>query len=378
MSEVVPGFLEKKPKPVVVLRKYHGQPIPLWKGQVAVSAVKGWVKNPRIELEIQRLKAETGEREITQEEIYQIMKDDRSMQLRELAENIRINGLREPLALSFDGRLIDGNRRFFAIKFLLDGIRDSAFRAQWEAVDALVLREDATEAEEMNILVEENFSPSLKKEWPDYVKARHIRQAREQEKLSVEDIARKFNWGKRKVTETLRVLEVIDDFVTFATGAANPEEPGGGGLGLSEREAVDFAAAHYQFFNEAQKGTALRKQLLEGLDPDFQTSFYRWLHQGLYASFPEIRVAYEAWEDKEARGKMEKGGKGAGKAAKAVIDYKKQRDRDDTDVDHRVDDMVHFLRGLKAEQMLRMPQRVLDKLREALEVVIEMTKSGKK
>ena len=47
-------------------------------------------------------------------------------------------------------------------------------------------------------------------------------------------------------------------------------------------------------------------------------------------------------------------------------------------LNHKVENIVDFLRDLKADQMSRMPQDVLAKLQEALEMVVGMTESGKK
>lgn len=377
MSKNVPSFFEKEPEPKPVQRKYHGEVMQMWRGQIAISSIQGWVDNPRIEMEIQRQQSDIGAgQEITQEMVYEIMKNDRAVKLKDLRDDILKNGLREPLVLSFNGELIDGNRRFFAIKYALENLTGAA-RAPFERVVAFALTKDASRDQVQKILVEENFAPSLKEEWPYYVKARHIARARD-DGLKPKEIADKFGWGIGKVRETMRILDIIDQFGSFARGNQNPEDPGGGGLGLNEQEVEDFVADknHYQFFNEAQK--KLHNELLSGSDPDFPSKFYKWLYEGKYASFPEIRVAYEAWQDPEARHKMETGGADAGKKAKAVIDYKKMVVKDDTDAAHRISNFMDFLGKLTVEQMSRMPEQVLDNLRKSLETVIEMMQSGKK
>lgn len=376
MSKDVPSFLEQKPEPFMVPRMYHGETIQMWRGQVAISAIKGWVDNPRIEVEIKKLRGEIGAgQDISQEMVYEIMKTDRDVKLKDLRDDILKNGLRENLVLAFDGKLIDGNRRFFAIKYALENANNET-RARLERVGAFVLTKDAREDQEQKILVEENFAPSLKMDWPNYVKARHIGEARDNG-LKPQEIAEKFGWETSRVRETLRILDVIEQFSVFARGSADPEEPGGG-LDLSEQEVEDFVTdkKHYQLFNEAQK--SLRTQLIGGADPDFQASFYRWLYEGKYASFQEVRVAYQAWEDPQAKHEMESGGKDAGRAAKAIVDYKKRVVKDDKDAEHMINNFLKFLEKLTAGQMSRISREIQDKLQKSLEMVIKMTKSGKK
>ena len=368
-----PKFL-KNAETTPVPRKYHGQTVQLWKGKVLISDIEGWVDNPRIEMAIQRLRDDIGEQDITQEMVYDIMKSDREVRLKDLRDDIRKNGLREPLVLSYAGKLIDGNRRFFAVKYALENA-DDAMRADLERVPAFVMTENASEEQEHNILVEENFAPSLKKEWPPYVRARHIRRASEDDGLSTKEIAKRYGWTTRQVNETLRILRIADNFMAFAVGEPDPET-GSDGLGMSEREAENVVDVKYQYFNEAQK--SLYSQLIEGENPDFQVKFYKWLARGNFASFHEVKAAYQAYLDPEACAALEKGGEDAGKEAKAILDYKKRVVKDDKDIEHRVENLVDFLRALKADQMSRMPQHVLDKLRESLEMVVDMAESGKK
>lgn len=370
----VPKFLknaETTPEP----RMYHGEMIQLWKGEVAVSDIEGWVGNPRIEMAIEELRDDIGGgQEITQKMVYDIMKSNRDVRLKDLRDDIIKNGLREPLMLSYAGKLIDGNRRFFAVKYALENA-DDGLRARLERVPAFVLTENARKEQELSILVEENFAPSLKKEWPPYVKARHIQEASDGG-MKPKDIAKKFGWDTSQVKETLRTLEIADLFMAFARGEPDPET-GADGLGMSARDAKKVVDEKYQYFNEAQK--SLYNQLTDGKDPDFPPNFYKWLARGnCFASFHEVKAAYRAWLDPEAKEVLEKGGEGAGKDAKAILDYKRRVVKDDKDIEHRVENLVTFLRSLKADQMSRMPQHVLDKLRESLEMVVDMAESGKK
>src|SRR5690606_3458206 len=128
-----------------------------------------------IELAKKKLINKVGERHLTQDEILDLMKNEPEVKLKDLRDDLIKNGLREPLTLSFSGKLLDGNRRFFASRYALETMPTTdPNRQDLESIYAYVLTKDASEEDEQNVLVEENFSASLKIEWPDYVKAMKI------------------------------------------------------------------------------------------------------------------------------------------------------------------------------------------------------------
>lgn len=365
-----PSFILDKPDPQMKLRLYNGRKLNVWEGKVKISSIKGWVDNPRIELEKKKVLRQVGNRELTQDEIAELMKNDPEVKLRELRDDILKNGLREPLTLSFKGKLLDGNRRFFAIRYALDTMPvTDPNRQDLESVDTHVLNEDATEEDEQNVLVEENFSASLKIEWPDYVKAMKVVQARESG-LTPDQLSAKFSWARSKINETIRIHDIIEEFKTFATSGVDQDDEGGGGLGLSEQDAETVAAKNYQYFNEAQKS------FLDPLrtDLDFKLQFFRWIHEGKFSSFPEVRVAYKAWKDPEARAVIMRPDPTAAKSAKAILDYSTRIVRTSEETAGRIDNFVKFLNDLTTSGIKLLPPSSREKLEEALRLVIKMCK----
>ncbi len=230
-----PSFMCDEPK--VENRLFNGRRMSVWSCRVDINQISGWVDNPRIDVEKRKFQSAHGQRELTQEEVFDIMKNTTEFKLKDLCADIIKNGLRKPLTLSWNGRLLDGNRRFFALKLALESMSaGNPNRQDLEKVPAYVLLEDATKEDEQNVLVEENFSASLKLEWPDYVKAQQIVQAYEQG-LDVKQIAEKFGWDKRKVQDVIKIDEIIQGFMTYATDAVDNNDENNGGLGMSATEA---------------------------------------------------------------------------------------------------------------------------------------------
>lgn len=363
------SFLLEKPEPILRTRLYNGRRLQVWEGKAKVATINGWADNPRIDLAKKEYQKAVGARVLQQEELYDLMKKDPGVRLKDLADDILKNGLREPVTLSFEGKLLDGNRRFFACKYILDNTPASdPNRQDREIVDAYVLMQDASDEDEQRVLVEENFSPSLKIEWPDYVKASHVIKEHEAG-VELDEIAKKYKWTKGKVKETVRINQIINDFLVFATAPEDKEDEFGGGLGLSEQEAETIAAKNYQFFNEAQKS------FFEPLQTDlaFKAAFFKWVSDEKFSSFPEVRIAYRAWTDPEVKAIIASDDPDAAKDAKSTLDYNSRIVRSGEEAAGRIDAFIKFLRGMKAEQIHTLPSKARDNLKEALELIERMS-----
>ncbi|MBU0688439.1 MAG: hypothetical protein KJ850_08860 [Gammaproteobacteria bacterium] len=368
-----PQFMLDKPaKPLIRLRLYNGRKINVWEGRVKVTSILGWADNPRIELEKKKYLSLVGGRPLTQDEIFDLMKNDPEVKLKELRDDILKNGLREPLTLSYTGKLLDGNRRFFAVKFALEGMPSTDVNRQdLETVEVHVLSEDATDADEQNVLVEENFSASLKIEWPAYVKAVKVVEAHESG-LKPDEISQKFSWGKSKIKEALKIHEIIQEFIIFATTNIDQDDETGGGFGLSEQEAETIAAKNYQYFNEAQKS------FFEPLktDIDFKIQFFKWIKESKFSSFPEVRVAYKAWQHPEAKAALLQPDPAAAKSAKAILDYNARIVKSGDEAVGRIDTFVKFIKDMTTSDIKLIPENSRKNLQEALELVIKLSKAA--
>ena len=372
MKSKPPGFLVTEPPPHVKQRLYNGRKLLVWEGRVKVSSIEGWVENPRIDLAKRALQEKVGSRGLTQDEVFDLMKSNPDVRLKDLRDDILKNGLREPLTLSSKGKLLDGNRRFFAVKFALESMDATDPNKQdLETVLAFVLDDTATLEDEQNVLVEENFSPSLKIEWPDYVKAQMIVKA-EEEGLEIAEIAKKFNWTKGKVRETLRIRELITDFEIFATTPIDPADPSGGGLGLSEQEAQVVAAKNYQYFNEAQKSffDPLKTNI------EFKLQFFRWIYEGKFSSFPDVRIAYNAWTHPEAKSVILQSAPTSAKEARAILEYNSRVIRNTEDAARRIESFAKFLKDMTADEIKSLPLSARENLRQALLLVAKMSEAA--
>ena len=365
MSSVVfPDFVinTKTEVPRETTRLFNGRKLSVWSCKVEVNKIVGWVDNPRIDLEKKRHQSTYGERELTQDEIFDIMKNTKDVKLKELRDDILKNGLRNPLTLSWSGKLLDGNRRFFALKYALESISPTdPNRQDLEWAPAFILKESATDVDERHVLVEENFSPSLKIEWPDYVKAQKVVEYYEKYGPGSEgQVAKLLGWSKRKVTETLQIDEIIKSFLGYATTPEDPEDEWGGGLGMSEMDAEKICSERYQYFNEAKKSFAAPLKT----EPDFAMQFFKWIAEGKFSSFQEARIAYKAWSDPKIRQVLLQKDPSAAKNAKAILDYNVAVGAVSQNLEEEIAKFSDFLKKVTFEQLLSVSPEIRERFNE--------------
>src|SRR5688500_8859279 len=109
-----PAWMAQDPSPKLVEHRFHDKTMLVWEGEVALDKIAGWMGNPRTELRRDQF-YESYARDPTNEETCELVlgdDDEQSLKIRELAANIHKNGVRVPVVLTHDRRLLDGNRRY--------------------------------------------------------------------------------------------------------------------------------------------------------------------------------------------------------------------------------------------------------------------------
>jgi hypothetical protein len=363
----VPSILNDQPAPRNEQRYFRGKPLSVWTGFALVSKVSGWVANPRLELHLKRFKEAHADRDPNQDEILEIMSREREFGLSELVVDIRENGVRTPIILSNSGVLLDGNRRFFAVRKLIGETEASDPKlTDYQRVPVIVLAESCTKDDEDLVLWHENFYPDLKKQWPDYVLATFI-----SDRLyagdTVAEVAKMFGWSAAKVRETNKIMRLINDFIIFATTSADND-----GLGLLDLEAEKIASENYQFFNEAQKSF---HEKIEA-DFEFKKQFFRWIFEGKFASFQQVRIAAIAWENPTLREDLRSSDSDAAARVLATINYERATTQSTQNAAQRIAEFERFLSELKAAQIAALTRTELEKLGEILAKVNKMAQAS--
>jgi hypothetical protein len=363
----VPAVLLPQPAPRNEQRYFRGKAISVWTGNALVADITGWVSNPRLELHLKRFKEAHADREPDQDEILEIMSRDQEFGLPELVVDIRENGVRTPVILSNSGVLLDGNRRFFAVRKLISETQAGDPKlGDYIRVPVIVLAENCTKEDEELVLWHENFYPDLKKQWPAYVLATFISDRLEAGDTPNE-VAKTFGWSVAKVRETNKIMRLINDFIIFGTTTVDED-----GLGLQDLEAEKVASENYQFFNEAQKSF---HEKIES-DFEFKKQFFRWIYDGKFSSFQQVRVAAIAWADSALREDLRSSDSEAAARVLATINYQRATTQSSQDASQRIADFEKFLGELKAAQISNLASADLKKLSSILEKVEKMARAS--
>jgi hypothetical protein len=330
-----PKLLLAKPAPTHVQRKFHGRQLLVWVGESLVADISGWVSNPRLDLELKRFKNKFAGREPDQEEILTIMS----------------------VTPEFDG-----NRRYFAVRYLIANTKETDPKLQeYIKIPVIVLDENCSEDDENHVLVQENFYTDLRKPWPHFVLASYVYEALEKGE-SAKAVSQRYEWSVAKVNDTKKIMGLINEFISFAS-AETPD-----GLGLEALDAERIAADNYQFFNEAQK--SFYTQLLS--DVDFKVQFFRWIHEKKFSSFAQVRVAYSAWEDDELRKILKSSDPEAAERVAAAVAFKKVSKTTDAQISTKISQFSDFLINIKASEIAQLTESDVRELKDILAKVASM------
>lgn len=360
-----PVILLPDPTPVKGKRKFSGQSMAVWQGYANLSEISGWIENPRLKLELDKFKRSNSGREPTQDEVADIMNTVKEFSILELATNIRENGVRTPLILSSTGILLDGNRRFFAsLKALNDTPKSDPQYKELLRVPVIILDESVTKDEENLVLWHENFHPENKIEWSDYIKAQYIQSALESG-MTEKDVQVQFGWRSSKVKETKKIMFLIDEYRTFATSAA-PD-----GLGQDDLAVEEFANQNYQFFNEAQK--SFYEEAASNFE--FRNTFFRWLSDGKFSSFSEVRVARKAFDKPKYKKILDGDNPKAGRLVETYIKSDEAKSQEERDVKEIIEEFKKEVETMTLPELSKLDDEDIETLRSILENIIRMVES---
>ena len=362
-----PKFLEKKPEPRVEQRYFHGKCLVVWVGVVDITEVQGWVQNPRLDLELKKFQDANAAREPDQDEILAIMLANEEFRLKALSEDIRKNGVRTPIIVSSTGTLLDGNRRFFAVKNLISLTAQSDPRlAAYRKIPVIVLDPSCTEDDEELVVVQENFYQDLKLKWSDYVLARKVYEALEAG-AAAKTVSQRFQWSTAKVKDTQKIMQLVDEYLSYVTDDSN------GPPVMGELEAERFAADSYQYFNEAQKSFFQPLQT----DPDFKAQFFDWITGGVFKSFQEVRVAHTAYGNANLRKILNTNDSGAGTQVLAHVNFTKVAAVTQEKSSERISEFVEFLKHMKAQELSELSPESIQELQDIATTVTKMAEAAK-
>ncbi len=369
-------------KPRFEARYFHRKRIEVWNGYVRTRDVKGWVDNVRIELFVEKWKRDNHGLPPGNEDILQWMKNDPydEFDLKSLGESIVNNGVRQPIVVTSDGVLLDGNRRYFAALMMLEKSEQEHAPDISEMVSQLpayVLSPTCEPSEYDSVLVEENFVDDCRREWPNFIKAKKVFEAygemRERGKSRSEalsDLVVRFGILRSRAERFIKMMDLIQEFHDHHS--TNDEESGQ--QAKDEYEVRWRAQKYFEYFDELHKTRVLNT--LDN-DPELRTKVFERLYDGDFSSFAQIRKVPEIAADRRARDKFILG---SGKrAVDEAIEWvtvvgvaKKALNNND-----RITSFLRFLLSLTAEEMENLDPVAITELKNISTKVADMANAAK-
>ena len=377
MSNDKPDFVLHDADWHLETRHFNGIQIPLYRTEGDVSQVKGWVKNPRVDMILSRWR---NARHVSEDvspnddEMLELMLnfDDGSFAIQDLGEDVKRNGVREPIIVTWDGTLIDGNRRKFAVMWALSD-RGGATNEQHqllERVPMFILRESAPDIHKQSIINQENYAESLKKEWPQVVtNGRIYRRYQElasqfphEQELAIRQRARREfpRFSTTEIRNRINTWNLIEEFRADYSAEDN-EDDLEAGINKS-----------FQYFRQAND-TYRNKNVFS--EPEFKELLFNGIQKELFPSFASVRRLEEIYRNPRAteiflagEGLPGTGLRSNFDRATAVANHE-EATRNLT-LESRLESIIDSIDELTSVQLAQIPPSLRSRLESALQRII--------
>ncbi len=246
-----------------IKRLFHNEEIEVYPTTTPIIDIKFWYENARNLLDfedIERIhKKPIGN--IDEKIIIEYLASPESgLQLQELKKSILLNGVRVPLIVHKDMRLLDGNRRYFACKLIQYEAESKKLPlpSVLTSIPVHVIAKAITPIQEKKILAEANFVPDYKVPWTLDVKAKVVCDYYDDcksEGFSEEDIYKQifdvYSIGKADAQDYLETRQFVNTFISIASEPENE---------ISRRRIVQKKYLYfYEFKNKISSGKSAIK-----------------------------------------------------------------------------------------------------------------------
>lgn len=262
---------------------FHNERINVYPTALPLDQIHFWPENNRTLFTFDRLRRIKGKElnRLSVEDITQFVAEQDIHKLQVLADSIGRNGVQVPLIIRDDGKLLDGNRRYFACQWLRMqfAARGKTSPESLSQIPVQVIRKaDLKETLELKILAEANFIPDLKVAWPLDAQARAVeeyyQQFRKAKKADHEaallEVVAVFGIPRQRAVDLLDTLELTKQFI--AEGKDDDDK-------IRRREIVEDKFVYlWEFRNKAMKGSGalnIETELVE-----VRNLFFQFMAQG--------------------------------------------------------------------------------------------------
>jgi len=215
-------------------KRFHNEWINVYPCYLPLEAIHFWKDNNRTIFTFERLcrlKRKEKLEDIPLDDIIRFVAEQDVHKIETLADSIARNGVQVPLIIRDDGKLLDGNRRYFAchwLKMTSEKPPESLSKIPVQVIRKADL--DKEETLERKILAEANFIPDLKIPWPLDAQARAVdeyyRQFKQRNKVDHEaaivEVTSVFGINTQRANDLMESLALTKEFIK--EGASEDEK----------------------------------------------------------------------------------------------------------------------------------------------------------
>ncbi len=238
---------------------FHNEWLNVYPVNLPLSNIEFWKENNRTIFTFERLcRREKKElKDLSVEQITKFIAEQDIHKLQVLAESIGRNGVQVPLIIRDDGKLLDGNRRFFACQWLQMQCKERSLvtPTTLNEIPVFVIRKDDLSLTfELKILAEANFIPDLKVAWPLDAQARAVegyyeeatKQRNADRETAIAEAVGVFGISRSRIIDFLDTLKLTKVFI----GEGVDEDDC-----IKRRVIVEERFVYFwEFVNKAMKG----------------------------------------------------------------------------------------------------------------------------
>lgn len=295
-----------------VKKLFNNELVDVYQTTRPLDKIHFWKDNNRTIFTFERLQKKTGKtlKELSIDEVTTFIAEQNIHKLSALSKSIEKNGVQVPLIIRDDGKLLDGNRRFFACHW----VRIQYEKQKKEIPDFLfeipvmvIRKKDIPHILELKILAEANFIPDLKITWPLDAQARAVddfyKTVLKEKKLSHDDaiseVVNIFGITKSRANDLLDALELTKKFIKEGKGEKEKIVR----RGIIEEKFLYF----WEFRNKAMKGRSMYKDFTE-LE-EVKNKFFQLMALGVdspFKNFKQVEPFVQAKRDKTAWSMLKK------------------------------------------------------------------------
>ena len=369
-------------KPRHEVRYFHRRKTEVWSGYVQTRDVKGWVDNVRIALFVEKWKRDHSGQVPSNNDILDWMINDPydEFHLTSLATSILKNGVRQPIVITSDGTLLDGNRRYFAASLQLREAEKEGDKSILDMVTylpAFVLSPACTKEDLDAVLVEENFVDDCRMAWPNFIKASKVFEAYKDLREdgvnrlpAMSQLVERFGMKKAHVERWIKMMNFIEEFHDYHSS----EDEETGRKSKDQYEIKWKTQKYFEYFDELSKTQVVKS--LEG-DVEFREKVFERLYDDDFVSFVQVRKLPAILADQRARDKFIQG-TGAD-AVKEAIDWVTVTGiaKKSMDVNDRIVSFKRFLESLTAQDIGNLDLPVISALVDIAKTVVSMATAVK-